>query len=46
MNSIGSEPEGATPIDPDEMEGLKHRHITTRDELNELEQANIESGLL
>jgi Fic-DOC domain mobile mystery protein B len=46
MSAIGSEPEGATPIEPNEMEGLKHKHITTRDELNELEQANIESGLM
>jgi Fic-DOC domain mobile mystery protein B len=39
-------PEGATPLDPDEMQGLKFRHITTRGELDELEQVNIESGLL
>ena len=39
-------PEGATPLDPDEMEGLLQRHVTTRAELDELEQANIESGLL
>ena len=38
-------PEGATPLDPGECEGLKHKHITTRGELNELEQANIQSGL-
>jgi Fic-DOC domain mobile mystery protein B len=40
------EPEGATPIDLDDREGLKFNHITTREQLNELEQANIESGLL
>ena len=28
-----------------ERDGLKFRHITTRGELNQLEQANIESGL-
>lgn len=39
------EPIGATPLDPDELEGLKFRHITTRDQLDELEQANIEQGL-
>lgn len=39
------EPEGATPLDPDEKEGLKHDHITTRGELDELEQANIVQGL-
>lgn len=38
-------PEGATPLDPDEREGLKHKHITTRAELDELEQANIQTGL-
>jgi Fic-DOC domain mobile mystery protein B len=43
---IGEEPEGATPLGPDDIEGLKFKHITTRDELNELEQANIEAGLL
>lgn len=39
-------PEGATPLDPDELDGLKFKHITTRGELDELEQVNIESGLL
>lgn len=39
------EPEGATPLDPDERLGLKFGHITTRGELDELEQANIEQGL-
>lgn len=40
-----TEPEGATPLDPDEIEGLKFGHITTRGELDELEQANITQGL-
>lgn len=39
------EPDGATPLDPDERKGLKFKHITTRGELDELEQANIEQGL-
>lgn len=39
------EPDGATPLDPDEMAGLKFKHITTRGQLDHLEQANIESGL-
>jgi len=34
-------PEGATPLDPDEAEGLLPKHITTRDQLNQWEQANI-----
>ncbi len=38
-------PEGATPLDPDELDGLKFEHITTRGELDHLEQANIQSGL-
>ncbi len=38
-------PEGATPLVPDERQGLRFAHITTRGELDELEQANIEQGL-
>lgn len=33
--------DGATPLDPDEMAGLKARSITTRTELDSLEQGNI-----
>lgn len=40
-----TEPEGAMPISPDERRGLRFAHITTRKELDELEQANIEQGL-
>lgn len=39
-------PPGATPLDPNELNGLKHKHITTQAELDELEQANIQSGLI
>ena len=46
MTFVISYPEGATPLDPNERDGLKHRHITTQGELNELEQANIIAGLL
>lgn len=46
MSGVGLEPDGATPLDPDEREGLRFRHVTTRGELNELEQANIQDGLL
>jgi Fic-DOC domain mobile mystery protein B len=38
-------PTGATPIDPDEAEGLIPEHLTTRGELDELEEANIQEGL-
>ena len=44
MDIIGT-PEGATPLDLDEIAGLKLKHITTRGELNEVEQANILLGL-
>lgn len=37
-------PAGATPLDPDEMEGLKFTHIETRGELDQLEQQNIQEG--
>ena len=38
-------PYGATPIDPDEAEGLLQAHVSTRRELDELEEANIQLGL-
>ena len=44
-SGIGDYPEGATPLYPDEMEGLRYKHIATRGELDELEQANIDEGL-
>ncbi|HSW51903.1 MAG TPA: hypothetical protein VLG93_01630, partial [Sulfuricaulis sp.] len=36
---------GATPLDPDEAEGLIPTHVTTREELNRLEQENIVEAL-
>jgi len=39
------DPEGATPLDPDELAGLKFKHVTTRGQLDHLEQANIQEGL-
>jgi Fic-DOC domain mobile mystery protein B len=39
------EPEDATPLTPDELQGLKATNITNRGELNELESANIIDGL-
>ena len=41
----GSLPAGATPIDPDEADGLIPGHVSTRGELDELEEANIQEGL-
>ena len=37
--------DGATLLDPDEMGGLRFKHVTTRGELDQLEQANIVEGL-
>ena len=37
---------GATPLDPDEAQGLIPRHITTQGELNEWEQQNITQGMM
>lgn len=45
MTQISDEPDGATPIDLNEIEGLRFPHVATRVQLNELEQANILSGL-
>ena len=39
-------PQGATPLDPNELEGLRFPHIETRGELDQLEQQNIQDGLL
>lgn len=38
-------PCGATPIDADEAEGLLQAHVSTRRELDELEEVNIQLGL-
>ena len=38
-------PDGATPIDPEQAEGLLLTHITTKGELNRWEQENIAKAL-
>lgn len=38
-------PEGATPLDPDELSGLKIKTITTRGELDRWEQENINQAI-
>jgi len=43
--NIVGEPDGSTPLDPDEMAGLLFKHVTTRGELDQLEQANIDEGM-
>jgi Fic-DOC domain mobile mystery protein B len=40
------EPDGVTPLDPDESEGLLLDHIQTREELNRWEQENIQKAFL
>ncbi len=45
MSDLLDKPTGATSLDPDEIEGVRHKHITTRGELDELEQANIVEGM-
>lgn len=45
MSNLIGEPDGATPLEPEEMEGLLHKHVTTRGQLDELEQYNIQEGL-
>lgn len=39
-------PDGATPLSPDEMEALIPAGITTRTQLNEFEQANIDRAAI
>lgn len=45
MTGILNQPEGATPLTADELQGLKLPGITTHGELNEVEAVNIEQGL-
>jgi Fic-DOC domain mobile mystery protein B len=45
MSKIVGDPDGATPLDPDEMEGLIYTHIQTRGQLDQLEQINVQSGM-
>jgi len=39
-------PDGATPLDGEELEGLLPTHLVSRGQLNEWEQQNIEAALL
>jgi Fic-DOC domain mobile mystery protein B len=41
MSEALDEPQDATPLTPDERDGLIPSHVTLRSELNELEQQNI-----
>ena len=44
MTDLFQEPEDATPLMPEERDGLKQSWITTRHDLNEAEQENIVRG--
>lgn len=44
MSELIDNPEGATPLNLDDMLGLKYKHIDTREQLNEVEAANILQG--
>ena len=41
VKDLISQPPGATPLQPDELEGLRPGHIRTREDLNEWEARNI-----
>ncbi|ODU20405.1 MAG: cell filamentation protein Fic [Sphingomonas sp. SCN 67-18] len=45
MTDLFVEPDDATPLEPGEREGLLQSWITTRADLNEAEQANIDAGV-
>jgi Fic-DOC domain mobile mystery protein B len=44
VSDLFDEPNDATPLEPDEREGLLQTWITYRRELNEAEQANVAAG--
>jgi len=44
VSDLFDEPDDATPLEPEEREGLRQTWITYRKELNEAEQANIAAG--
>lgn len=44
MTDIFSGPDGSTPLSPQDQRGLRQSWITTRDDLNAAEQANILAG--
>ena len=44
-SNLVDDPDGATALDPDELDGLKFKHVSVRGELDQLEQAGITEGL-
>lgn len=45
QSSLEVYPEGATPLDRDELAGIKHKYVSRRSELDHLEQSNILEGV-
>ena len=46
MTDLFAQPDDATPLDAEEREGLLQTWITTRADLNEAEQANIDEAVV
>ena len=44
LSLLKDDPQGATPLSPDDLLGLKLPHVQTRAQLNEIEAANILQG--
>ena len=44
-SNLVDDPDGATALDPDELDGLKFKHVSVKGELDQLEQAGITEGL-
>lgn len=44
-NFLFKDRDGSTPIDPEQLYGIKFSHVTTMGELDELEDRNIQKGL-
>ena len=45
MTRLGAEPDGATPLDDDDLDGLIPDHVSTRSELNQAEFENLLAAL-
>jgi Fic-DOC domain mobile mystery protein B len=46
VSLVGGDPTGATPLTPEDVEGLLPTWVTTRSDLNRVEQTNIETAIL
>ena len=45
LGAIGPEPEGATPIEAEDLDGLTPAFVATRADLNQVEYENIANAL-